>query len=189
MPKLTVGDKMPNFTFTTQDRENVSLHAAVKGKKKTVFWVLRYIGCPSCRYDVHMLSQRYQEFLDKDAQVFVVMQSTPESIRKSLADASVPFEIICDPTYEIYHGLDIGVWGEPGSKPDMSSADPAALEAFAKLRAEIQALGFAHGEYEGIEEQLPALFITDSDATVTYALYPDNVKVRMPSVDQALELL
>ena len=155
MPKLTVGDKMPNFTFTTQDRENVSLHAAVKGKKKTVFWVLRYIGCPSCRYDVHMLSQRYQEFLDKDAQVFVVMQSTPESIRKSLADASVPFEIICDPTYDIYHGLDIGVWGEPGSKPDMSSADPAALEAFAKLRAEIQALALPTASMRGSRSSCP----------------------------------
>lgn len=189
MPKLNIGDKMPDFTFTTQNRENVSLHAAVQGKKKTVFWVLRYIGCPTCRYDVHVLTQRYQEFLDKDTQVFVVMQSTPDSIRKALADVDVPFEIICDPTYEIYNGLDIGVWGEPGSRPDMSNADPAAMEDFAKLIAEIQALGFSHGEYEGIEEQLPALFITDSDATVTYSLYPDNVKVRMPSVDQALALL
>ena len=77
MAKLNVGDKMPNFTFNTQKRDGVTIEEAVKGKKKTVFWVLRYIGCTVCRYDVHVLSQRYQEFLDKDAQVLWSCRATP----------------------------------------------------------------------------------------------------------------
>lgn len=188
MAKLNVGDKMPNFTFNTQKRENVTIEEAVKGKKKTVFWVLRYIGCTVCRYDVHVISQRYQEFLDKDAQVFVVMQSDPEVVREDLKSSpiEIPLEIICDTDLAIYNGLEIGTWGEPGSKPTNFTAETMAkLQAKGAKAAEA---GFAHGKYEGLEEQLPAMFITDENGVVTYAHYAEDI-VDMPLVDDVLALL
>lgn len=187
MAKLNVGDKMPNFTFNTQNRENVTIDEAVKGKKKTVFWVLRYIGCTTCRYDVHVISQRYQEFLDKDAQVFVVMQSDPQIVRDDLANSpiEIPIEIICDTDLNIYKTLNIETWGEPGSKPAMTE------EMMAKFAVKIQAIketGFVHGKYEGIEEQLPAMFITDDQGVVTYAHYAKDM-MDMPNVDEVLAML
>ena len=174
MAKLNVGDKMPNFTFNTQKRDGVTIEEAVKGKKKTVFWVLRYIGCTVCRYDVHVLSQRYQEFLDKDAQVFVVMQSDPEVVRKDLEGSPipVPLEIICDTDMNIYKTLEIGVWGE-------------RLQAKGAAAA---AAGFSHGQYEGLEEQLPAMFITDDQGVVTYAHYGKDI-MDMPVADDVLAML
>ena len=187
MAKLNVGDKMPNFTFNTQNREGLTIDEVVKAKKKTVFWVLRYIGCTVCRYDVHVLSQRYQEFLDKDAQIFVVMQSDPEVVRKDLehAPVAVPFEIICDTDMKIYQGLDIGTWGEKGSKPEMDAESMGKLQ---EKGAKAAAAGFSHGQYEGLEEQLPAMFITDSEGTVVYAHYAKDI-MDMPVADDVLAML
>ena len=187
MPKLNVGDKMPNFTFNTQKRENVTIEEIVKGKKKTVFWVLRYIGCTVCRYDVHVISQRYQEFLDKDAQVFVVMQSDPQVVRDDLAKhpSAIPFEIICDTDQNIYKSLNIETWGEPGSMPVLDEEAMGRLQAKGAAAAEA---GFIHGKYEGLEEQLPAMFITDDKGVVEYAHYGKDI-MDMPVVDEVLALL
>lgn len=187
MAKLNVGDKMPNFTFNTQKRTGVTIEEAVKGKKKTVFWVLRYIGCTVCRYDVHVISQRYQEFRDKDAQVYVVMQSDPQVVRDDLAKSpiAIPIEIICDTDLNIYKTLNIETWGEPGSKPVFDEAAMAKIQVKGAAAAEA---GFTHGQYEGLEEQLPAMFITNDQGVVEYAHYGKDI-MDMPVVDDVLAML
>lgn len=182
MPRLKPGDRMPNFTFNTAYEQGRTVQD-ILGGKPTFFVVLRYIGCPSCRYDVHMLSKRYQEFIEKSAQVLVVMQSSPESIREDLKEAGLPFDIICDEQLEIYRSLAI--------EPAASMAELAPEEIMPQLMKkgeEAKALGFEHGRYEGIEEQLPALFLVDDSGVVRYAHYAKNL-LDMPSVDQMLKML
>jgi hypothetical protein len=61
----------------------------------------------------------------------------------------------------------------------------------AKLQAKIEkikASGFVHGKYEGDENQLPALFITEPGGKVLYAHYAAN-SIDMPTVDELLEKL
>ena len=48
--------------------------------------------------------------------------------------------------------------------------------------------GYTHGDYEGNELQLPALFIVDEDGTVSYAHYAKNI-ADMPGVQEVLDLL
>ena len=100
--KLKTGDRFPQFTFDTHLRDDLSSVDVLNGK--TVFWVLRYIGCTVCRYDVHLIAQRYQEFKEKGAQVFVVMQSDKKHVTDDLSkgDVKLPFEIIIDPKQKIY---------------------------------------------------------------------------------------
>ena len=50
------------------------------------------------------------------------------------------------------------------------------------------ACGFSHGDYEGNEQQLPAMFIVDEDGTVLYAHYARSI-MDMPSVDEVLAML
>ncbi|MEG1781815.1 MAG: redoxin domain-containing protein, partial [Oscillospiraceae bacterium] len=148
MAKLVKGDKMPNFTVDTAFENGVSFEKIVGGKP-TMFVVLRYIGCTVCRYDVHVLTERYSEFTAKGVNVAVVMQSTPEMVQKDLDGATLPFYLICDSKQEVYKTLSID------AAPDMPSlvgADMAGLQA---KGAKAAAAGFKHGEYEGIEEQLP----------------------------------
>jgi len=185
MAKLQVGDKMPNFVFQTATRQGVSMEEAVKGKKKTVLWVLRYIGCTSCRYDVHLISQRYNEILAKDAQVYVLMQSEPEIVKEETASSPLPFEIICDTKFEIYDTLEIQA---PENKADLVGTNPAVMAKLMAKGAKAKAAGFSHGKYEGRETQLPAMFILDEDCNVIYAHYAKNI-MDMPDVDGVLALL
>ncbi|MBR0086953.1 MAG: redoxin domain-containing protein [Lachnospiraceae bacterium] len=180
MAKLNPGDRFPDFTVTTQFEDNTSI-SKIAGGKPLMLVVLRYIGCPSCRYDVHMLQVNYEKFVEKGVQIAVVMQSTPESIRKSLADEPLSFPIICDPDYAIYNELEI----RPAANREEMMGSEEVLAKFMKKREAIQELGYAHGEYEGIEEQLPAFFFMDAELNLTAAHYAKGIG-DMPTAEEML---
>ena len=48
--------------------------------------------------------------------------------------------------------------------------------------------GFSHGEYEGDELQLPAMFIVDKEGTIEYAKYAENI-MYLPTIDELKEIL
>ena len=56
-----------------------------------------------------------------------------------------------------------------------------------KKREDIQKLGYTHGEYEGIEEQLPAFFYLDKDLKVLTAHYAKGIG-DMPTAEELLAL-
>ena len=178
--KLTVGMTMPDFTVNTDKRDNVKLSEAIG--EKNIFWVIRYIGCTVCRYDVHVLTQRYQEIADKGYKLFVVMQSDTDHVRRELAQQETPFEIICDNTFDIYNTLEIA----PAASREELVGD--AIEKLKEKGGKARAAGFAHGDYEGNELQLPALFMTDKDLKVCYAHYGKNI-MDMPTVDELIEMI
>ena len=182
MKKLMQGDRFPSFTFHTHLRDNLNSPEVLKGK--TVFWVLRYIGCTVCRYDVHLIASRYQEFIDRNARVFVVMQSDREHVVSDLnsTGTELPFEIICDSDQKIYDLLCIEA---------VQSAEELLGERAEDLKekgAAARAIGFVHGDYEGNELQLPAMFIVGEDGTVCYAHYAENI-MDMPGIDEVLHML
>ena len=150
-----------------------------------MLWVLRYIGCPTCRLDVHLIAQRYGDFTAKGAQVFVVMQSDRAHIEKDLAatGASVPFEIVCDPEQKLYEQLEI----RPGDPDGPALPEDVLAKLIEKVQA-AEAEGFVHGDYEGNEQQLPALFILDEEGVAQYVNYAQG-PMDMPSVDEVLEML
>lgn len=178
MAKLVKGDKFPNFTVDTAFENNVTIEKIVDNKP-TMFLVLRYIGCTVCRYDVHVLTQRYNEFVEKGVNVAVVMQSTPEKVQRDLEGGTLPFYLICDSKQEIYKTLSID------AAKDMPSLVGGDLEALQAKGAKAAEAGFKHGDYEGIEEQLPAFFFVDPDLTVREAHYAKTI-VDIPSVDEML---
>ena len=178
--KLNEGMKMPDFTVNTNERDNVKL-SEMTGKKN-IFWVIRYIGCTVCRYDVHVLAQRYDEIARKGCNLFVVMQSDTDHVKRDLEGFRIPFEIICDNEQKIYQELEV-LPAESREQLVGDSLDKLKVKGTAAREA-----GFAHGDYEGNELQLPALFITDNDLNVTYAHYGKNI-MDMPSVDELIEMI
>ena len=178
MARLVKGDKFPNFTVNTAFENGLTIEKIVDGKP-TMFMVLRYIGCTVCRYDVHVLTERYNEFVEKGVNVVVVMQSKPEIVQRDLAGGTLPFHLICDEAQEIYKTLEINA---------AANMQELLGDGMAKLQekgAKAAAAGFAHGDYEGIEEQLPAFFYVDSDLTVKEAHYAKSI-MDMPTVDEML---
>ena len=180
MKKYEAGNAFPNLTVKTAYHEERQVKDILKGK--TIFWVLRYIGCPVCRLDVALIAKRYEEFRKKGAQVFVVMQSDKKHIRESMKDIMLPFEIICDDDMQFYHTLMI----RPAESMDaLAGRRKKELEEKGALA---DAYGFQHGDYEGDELQLPALFIVDEDGIITYAHYAREL-IDMPDVEEVLRML
>lgn len=180
MERYKAGDKFPDLTVRTAYKADRKVKDVLKGR--TVFWVLRYIGCPVCRLDVALISKHYNEFQEKGAQVFVVMQSDKEHIRGTIGEGEIPFEIICDEDMKFYETLMI--------KP-AGSMEELAGNMQDKLREKgemADRYGFEHGDYEGDEQQLPALFIVDEDGIITYAHYAKEL-IDMPDISEVLNLL
>ena len=182
MAKLTQGNTFPDRTVSTQFEDQTSI-SRIAGGKPLMLVVLRYIGCPSCRYDVHMIQQNHARFVEKGVSVAVVMQSTPDSIRAALRDEPLSFPIICDPDHAIYDALDI----RPAESREALLGGDESARRFMKKREAIQALGYAHGEYEGIEEQLPAFFYLDAGLKVILAHYATSLG-DMPTAEEMLAL-
>lgn len=182
MAKVKAKEQFPVFEFSTAYEDDLSSKDVLKGK--TVFWFLRYIGCTVCRYDVHLLQQRYDEFLRKDVQVFVVMQSDRQHVRNDLesSDTELPFPIICDPKQKIYELLEIA----PAESMDALTRN--VKDELKEKGGKARELGFVHGDYEGNEQQLPALFIVNEDGMVEYAHYAENI-MDMPSIDDVLSMI
>ena len=183
MAQLKVGDTMPDLEFKTAFAQGLHTSDIVKGKK-TVFWVLRYIGCTTCRFDVSEIHDRYAEFEARNAQVYVVMQSDPAHILKEFNGEHQMPEIICDDTLEIYKTLSI----RPAADKEELIGGAAGMAKMAAKSLKIKAKGFSHGDYEGDEMQLPAMFITDENGVLTYAHYAASIG-DMPVVDEVLNML
>jgi peroxiredoxin len=185
MAKLSAGDQFPDFPVHTAKEADLKTSELLKKTKKTVFWVLRYVGCTSCRYDIHVIKERYAEFTALDAQVLVVLQSPPETIKADLTGDEVPYDIISDPEQRFYKRFAIE---SADTKEGLRPTDPADVEK-AKARSEkIKASGFVHGKFEGDEFQLPALFIVDAGGKVLFSHYGKFV-ADLPSVDEVLTKL
>lgn len=185
MSKISVGQTMPDFQVLTSIDGETSLHKLAKKTGKTILWVLRYIGCPTCRYDVHMLAQNYDRFTEKNAQVCVVMQSRIEFVREATKEENIPFEIICDEKQEIYQTLSIEATQTKEERLPKTEEGVIRLE---EKRKRVKEEGFTHGVSEGNEQQLPALFIIDQNAKVLYVHYAADM-IDMPSVDEAVSLI
>ncbi|MBQ3272011.1 MAG: AhpC/TSA family protein [Solobacterium sp.] len=177
--KLKTGDRFPEMTFRTVFEDNVTTGDVLTGT--TVFWVLRYIGCPVCRLDIHDIAAHIGEFKDRNARVYVVLQSDQEHMRQALQETPLPLEFICDPEMEFYRQLEI----RPAR--NMRALAGNIFRTMAKLNA-ARKRGLKHGDYEGNEQQLPALFIVAGDGTVQYAHYAADL-ADMPSVKDVLAFL
>ena len=112
------------------------------------------------------------------------MQSDVDHVKKDLekTGTELPFPIICDPEQQIYRLLDIKA---AASMEALSSGVKEELLAKAKRAREA---GFVHGDYEGNELQLPALFIVNEEGIVEYANYARNI-MDMPDIDDVLKML
>ena len=178
--KYHIGELFPDLTIKTAFHEDRKVSDVLYGK--TIFWVLRYIGCPVCRLDVTLIAQRYREFVQKGSQVFVVMQSDKEHLRNSISPADLPFEIVCDSDQTFYKTLMI--------RP-AASLDALAGTMTDKLQTKgglAEQYGFTHGDYEGNELQLPAMFLVDENRKILYVHYATEL-ADMPTIDDVLELL
>ena len=162
--KLTKGNIAPDFSFDTPWKTNQRFYEKAE-KKASVLIFLRYHGCPVCQMEMARIKQDIGIFKQKKAQVFVILQSRPETVAKLTEERDWPFTIVCDPDGDIF--LQYGV--EPGGI--FKYLHPAGLVAAVKATFK----GFRHGRFEGRETQLPAAFVVKPDRRLTIAYYGKTI--------------
>lgn len=173
--RITVGDVMEDYLVSTPYREHISLSEVMAGSA-SVFYFLRYYGCTLCQLDMHTIASDYPRYQERGLKVFVVLQSAPETIRQQLEKDYQPFTVICDEKQTLYQRLGI----EPAKSREELIGGMSAEKV-----ARAHSMGFTHGEYEGEEMQLPAVFVLDENRKVLFCHYGSNA-ADIPDVDVVL---
>lgn len=158
------GDKAPDFRFKTPWDYEVNFYGAA-GHHPAVLIFLRYYGCPVCRMEMSIIKNDIDRVRQKGGRVFVVLQSTPETIASLIKKDDFPFTIICDPQGKVFKRYGVEAGGI------IKYLHPAGLIAAIKAIGR----GFRHGKFEGKETQLPAAFAMTADKVVTYTHYGKNI--------------
>lgn len=185
MPRVTAGELFPDLSFETYAGESCTAKQAVRRRKHTIFWVMRFIGCRFCQYDIDLLAGQYARFAGKDTQVYVVLQSSRASIAGLKGELQVPFDVICDTKHAFYKALDIRA---TATKEDRMPSTPEGLAQLKAKQEAVSARNYRRKAGEGEAQQLPALFIVDAEGRVEYAHYAVH-SIDIPGADELLELL
>ena len=178
--------KAIDFRFNTPTETDLLLSEEVKKAKYTYLIFLRYYGCTSCQTDLMDLTAVYDKFVEKDAQILVVLQSKPEILLKGIDMQGIPFKLISDPEQKLYPLYNVkAVDGYEAMRADMA---PEAAEKFAAKMERGKAAGLTHGEYEGNEYQLPGYFLIDGEMNLLKEHRAKNM-ADMPIGTEYLEIL
>lgn len=172
--RLLLGNKIRDFNFKTPWNGTAEFYDAV-GNMPAVLIFMRYWGCPVCQMEMARIREEINYVTQKGGQVFVVLQSKPESISSLIKQEDFPFTIICDPQGKIFQLYGI----EPGGI--IKYLNPVNL--LAAIKATIR--GFRHGKFEGRETQNPATFVVAADRLIKYAHYGRNIS-DIPSLKEIL---
>ena len=182
---VTVGEKFPDLQFETYEGKTLRVSDVVVQKKYTLFWIMRFIGCRFCQYDIDTLAKEYGCFEARNAQVFVVLQSSRESITGLKGELKVPFQIICDTDHVFYRALHVRA---AASKEARTPTAPEDLQRLREKEAAVAKYHYPRRTDEGEAQQLPALFIVNSDRVIAYAHYAVH-SIDIPSLDEMLQML
>jgi peroxiredoxin len=176
--KLKVGDSMPGFKYSTAFDSNLNYLGEIRGKKAALFF-LRYYGCTVCQFDLMEIEEHIDEFVKNDIDLKVVLQSDPGKLRENLKKNSLSYDIICDSDMELYNRFEI----EP-AKSKLKLVSSGVVRKLVRAKK----AGLKHGEYEGEELQLPAVFAVDKSGKIIYSKYAKNL-VDIPSARELLEIM
>ena len=179
-------EKAIDFRFNTPEETGLLLSEEVKKAKYTYLIFLRYYGCTSCQVDLMDLSAVHDKFVERGAQILVVLQSKPEILAQGIETQGIPFQLISDPEQKLYPLYQ--VQAVDGYEAMQAGMTPEAGQKFAAKMERGAAAGLSHGEYEGNEYQLPGYFLIDADMNLLKAHRAQNM-ADMPVGEEYLELI
>jgi len=162
--RITAKTVAPDFTFNTPWKQNLTFYNFLK-EEKTLLVFHRYMGCLLCQVKLAQIIKDADRFKSAGCNVFVVLQSQPEIVKENKDERDIPITIICDPDMKIFNLYKV----HPGTL--FGYITPGVIKK--AMHAKKQ--GFVHGKSEGKEFQLPAVFLIDTNKTITYAYYGKNI--------------
>ena len=165
MAKLEKNNAAPDFTYNTA-YENGKVFSSQLSEKGNVLMFSRYIGCSICQLKLMEMNKDYEKFESQGIKVFFVLQSRSETTKPTLDELKIPFDVILDTEEEIYK-----LYSVPAAKSKAGLVSPKVLAMIKNAKD----MGIEHGEYEGNELQLPAVFAIDGNGNIKLAHYAKNL--------------
>ena len=100
MPKVSVGERAPDFTLNDQEGKPVSL-SDFKDKNNVVLFFYPKDFSPGCTTQACSFRDNYEDFTDRGAVVIGVSNDSVESHKKFLDTYLLPFTLLSDPKGEV----------------------------------------------------------------------------------------
>ena len=163
---LKAGDQAPNGTLLDLDGDEFDLHSAVK-EKPAVLIFYRGSWCPFCTKHLADLQSVQDELNKLGYQIIAVSPDQPDMLKKS-ADNGLAYTLASDSTMAL--ARDFGV---------AFVVDEPTRERYKGFNIDLEA---ASGESH-YQLPVPAVFMIDNKANITYAHFDPDYKVRLKGSD------
>lgn len=169
---LFIGSRAPDFRATDQHGQALRLKDLLKeGKVVLVFY--RGYWCPFCNRELAQLQDSLSLLTEKGARVLAVSPESPESLKQTAEKTGATFSLISDTELKIMKAYEVEF-----ELPENT------ITRYRNSNIDIQKINGKNGAYLPV----PAVYIIDKEATVTYRFFNQDYRKR-PSVAELLKQL
>ena len=169
---LFLNSKAPDFKAKDQNGKEIRLRDLLK-KGKVVLVFYRGEWCPYCNKNLQKLEDSLQLIVDKGATLVAVSPEKPESIAKTIEKTKAEYSILYDENLKIMKAYEVEF-----------EIPENTLKRYRNAGIKIDEINGKNGNYLPV----PATYIIDKEATITYRFFNQDYKKR-PSVKEILDHL
>jgi peroxiredoxin len=108
MTGLNVGERAPGFRLPSAQGPTVSLDD-YRGRKNTIVWFTKGMGCVFCRQHMSQLARVAPEFAKRETEVLEVTPTPVERARFYAAKYRLPFLYLCDADDTVRRAWRLGI--------------------------------------------------------------------------------
>ena len=170
---LFINSKAPNFKAKDQNGKEVELKDLLK-KGKVVLVFYRGQWCPYCNMYLKKLEDSLQMIKDKGATLVAITPELPENISKTIEKTKANYSILYDEDLKIMKAYDVEF-----EVPE---------NVLTRYRNSGIKINENNGRKNGNFLPIPATYIIDKEANITYRFFQPDYK-RRPSVKEILNNL
>ena len=167
--RLLAGARAPECSFVTLRGEDVALEALRGGP----IWLSfsRFAACPLCNYRLHQVIGEWERrFAPTGLRHFAFFQSPPEKLRDYVEVQRPPFDLVADPTMEVYRTFRV----------EQSLAKTFALAALPVAVAAVREGFVIPAGPDGPITRVPADFLIDGEGVIRVARYGESIVDHIP---------
>ena len=169
---LFLNSKAPDFKAKDQHGNDVRLKDLLK-KGKVVLLFYRGEWCPYCNRNLQRLADSLQLIIDKGAILIAVSPEKPESIVKTVEKSKAQYSILHDENLKIMKAYEVEF-----------EVPENTLKRYRNGGIKLDEINGKNGNYLPV----PATYIIDKEANITYRFFNQDYKKR-PSVKDILDHL
>lgn len=93
----------PSIDFQTQDIYGKPIQLSDFRGKKVMLAFFRDAACPFCNLRVYELTQKYQQWKEKNIEIIAVFSSPADEVRRYVAKHPRPFRLVSDTDLNLYN--------------------------------------------------------------------------------------